>query len=93
MLDLQSVAPEQFDAALNTAFNVSTGGSIQLIEVVRLKSPSPRPQAFSLTFSHPSAHLPQGIYELEHESLGKMAIFLTPIQPDKRGRLFEAVFN
>lgn len=93
MLDLAAVTPEHFDAVLNTEFHLSTGGSLKLVEVARLKSPSPRPQAFALTFAHPNGSLPQGTYEFSHDSLGKMAIFLTPVQPDQRGRLFEAVFN
>lgn len=37
--------------------------------------------------------LPQQIYRIEHESLGRMDLFLVPLGPDKEGMRYEAVFN
>jgi hypothetical protein len=37
--------------------------------------------------------LPQKIYPLEHEALGKLEIFLVPIGPDEAGMCYEAVFS
>lgn len=49
---------------------------------------------FSLLFRSPIDILPeQGIYRMEHESLGPMDIFLVPVKLDGTGLYFEAVFN
>jgi hypothetical protein len=37
--------------------------------------------------------LPQAIYQLEHDRMGTMDIFLVPIGPDGQGMGYEAVFN
>jgi hypothetical protein len=41
--------------------------------------------------------MPQAIYPLEHQALGRMEIFLVPIGPDPRGKRkgmqYEAAFN
>lgn len=51
-------------------------------------------QQFSLTFRCPSGHqLSQGIWELEHDVMGELAVFLVPIQPDAQGPRFEAAFS
>ena len=49
---------------------------------------------FSLLFRSPIDIPPeQGIYRMEHESLGPMDIFLVPVKLDETGLYFEAVFN
>ena len=49
---------------------------------------------FSLLFrSHSDTPPEQGIYRMEHESLGSMDIFLVPVKKDETGLYFEAVFN
>ena len=51
-------------------------------------------QQFSLVFRCPAGHrLSQGIWELEHDDLGELALFLVPIEPDAEGARFEAVFS
>ena len=37
--------------------------------------------------------LSQKIYTIEHDTMGKLALFLVPIGPDKKGMRYEAVFN
>ena len=37
--------------------------------------------------------LPQRIYPLEHEQLGRLEIFLVPIGRDEKGTRYEAVFT
>jgi hypothetical protein len=39
------------------------------------------------------SNLGQGTFELEHESLGQLQIFLVPIGIDSRGIRYQAVFN
>lgn len=50
--------------------------------------------AFSLIFAgDPALYLPQAIYPLTHPQLGTLEIFLVPLRPDRRGSLFQALFN
>ncbi len=54
---------------------------------------APRTEPFSLTFVG-EAGLEQRIYELEHETLGRLDVFLVPIAPGPDGRArYEAAFN
>jgi hypothetical protein len=73
---------------------------VELIEVVQLPTHAGRGAAeakrspFSLVFRGPREFvLPQRIYPVEQESLGKAEIFLVPIGPDEIGQRYEAVFN
>jgi len=54
-----------------------------------------RQEGFTLTFCGPNRPaLPQRMYDLEHESLGKLEMmFLVPVGEDGHGRYYEAVFN
>ena len=53
-----------------------------------------RRRAFSLVFRGPMEPvLPQRIYAMEHEALGRFELFLVPIGPDEVGMRYEAVFN
>ena len=54
---------------------------------------APRTEPFALTFVS-APDLEQRMYELEHESLGRLDIFLVPLGPGPDGRArYEAVFN
>lgn len=49
---------------------------------------------FSLLFHHGSAILlEQKIFQMQHEVLGVMGIFLVPVARDGHGFLYQAVFN
>ena len=51
-------------------------------------------ERFSIFFNGPGdLHLPQRTYQLEHEQLGLLDIFLVTVAHDERGFLYEAVFN
>jgi hypothetical protein len=57
-------------------------------------APGPRLEPFSLLFVGPVAPiLPQSIYLLENETLGRLEIFLVPIGADAQGVKYEAIFN
>ena len=48
---------------------------------------------FSLLFRGPADRpLEQGIHPLDHTDMGRLEIFLVPMQPDDEGPLYEAVF-
>jgi len=36
---------------------------------------------------------PQGIYELQHPTLGALPLFMVPIGPSEQGMRFEIIFN
>jgi len=81
---------------LNTKFRIrELDGSpdIELTTVTELKS-SVDQESFSLLFSGGKEQpLAQGLYNLEHESLGNGMIFLVPVEENKDGYLYEAVFS
>lgn len=94
MLDLATLTPEQFDPLIGSRFAVNNVADVlELIEVTRLNSPSPRTQPFSLTFTSSTHKLLQDVFRLAHADLGEFELFLVPIQPDARGALYESVFN
>jgi hypothetical protein len=51
-------------------------------------------RAFSLLFRGPSGLVvEQRIWTLEHPQLGRLDLFLVPMQPDREGSYLEAVFT
>lgn len=50
-------------------------------------------QQFSLLFRGPSSpSLDQGTWDLSHDAMGELAVFLVPLGPDAQGPRYEAVF-
>jgi hypothetical protein len=48
---------------------------------------------FSLIFRGPSdRQLSQGVWELDHDEIGELALFLVPLGPDADGARYEAAF-
>jgi hypothetical protein len=82
------------------ALNAATGGSlpVELVEV-NAADLSPRLDTFSLIFRGPKAPLvPQGLYQLQHDRLGELSLYLVPVGPENDaaqsgGMQYEAVFN
>ena len=95
MLDLEQMKPAHFEGLVGEEFAiVDSPLSLTLTSVVRIKSPSPRGEPFSLIFAAPkNASGGQGIYRLRHATLGTLEIFLVPIAPTDGYPQFEAVFN
>jgi hypothetical protein len=51
-------------------------------------------ERFSIFFSGPGdLHLPQRTYEMEHQELGSLDIFIVTVGRNEEGFLYEAVFN
>jgi hypothetical protein len=92
-----------FNECLGTRFRLHYGSAspleAELIEVAPLPSrPAPkgvdRREPFSLVFrAAGTSHLPQKIYQVEHEKLGTFDLFLVPIGPDQEGMTYQAIFN
>ena len=68
-----------------------------LVEVTQLRERQENENKrvpFSIVLLGPSEPvLPQQIYSLKHEVLGRVDLFLVPLGPDKGGMLYEAVFT
>jgi hypothetical protein len=53
-----------------------------------------RREPFSLVFRGPRHQgYPQGTYAVDHPELGRLDVFLVPIEPDAQGARYEAVFT
>ncbi|HEY1011859.1 MAG TPA: hypothetical protein VGE07_04085 [Herpetosiphonaceae bacterium] len=69
---------------------------LELIKVAEF-GPEATPKhrrGFSLLFLAPGpGHLEQRIYSLDHDSLGRLALFLVPVGPGQGGMLYEAIFT
>jgi len=96
---LQDLTAALLEEHLGTPFRINFGGESPLVvvlyEVARHEQhPGPRQQPFSAYFRGPYPPiLPQRIYPVEHDRLGRFEIFLVPIGPDGQGMRYEAVFN
>lgn len=92
---LDSLTKADFAENLHTVFTCDIGSDRKLdLELVELREgrSSPRQEQFALTFCGPLA-LPQHMYDLQHPTLGELALFLVPIGKDEQGYYYEAVFN
>jgi hypothetical protein len=95
---LENLNLKIFREHLNSSFKVQDGKAatvqLQLIEAVEGNT-SPKMELFSLYFRGPfTPRLAQQTHPLEHEKLGVVEIFLTPIEADQdKGTLYEAVFH
>ena len=85
-----------FAENLNTKFRVQglpREIELELIELTSLSS-TPNQVQFSIWFQGPAdVYLPQQIYGLDHERLGRLDLFLVPVGKNEDGFQYEAVFN
>lgn len=99
MSDLAALTHEHFEACRQQPFVIELDGGgklpLELVEVYRPGGPPTRGrQPFSLVFRGPRQPvLPQRIYTVTNETLGRLEIFLVPIGPDGAGLRYEAVFG
>jgi hypothetical protein len=95
MLDKLNAAA--FSEWIGTKFIVRNGAErvmeLELCKVTE-QNATPALEQFSLLFRGPfTPALSQSIAKLEHEGLGSMELFLTPVGPDGEGMCYEVVFN
>lgn len=91
---------ESFYSCTGQVFSVELGASafdLTLVEARPLPG-QPMPgisrQPFVLLFRSGSAvMLPQSLYRMNNQTLGKVEIFIVPVARDTAGILYEAVFN
>ena len=88
---------DRFEKVLRSNFSLKGADGattdLELAEVSALRE-RPHQTSFSLVFlTQPSVTAEQGLYDLHHETLGEVQVFLVPIGiVDERMKL-EAVFN
>ena len=101
---LESLQNSDFSAHLHEKFRIRTQSSelleVELIEVSETGSAptggetASKRRPFSIVFRGPmEAHIPQNTYEIEHDKMGTISIFIVPIGPDGEGMRYEAVFS
>jgi uncharacterized protein DUF6916 len=96
--DLEHLTAADFSPLLHERFHVQPDDQapfeVELIDVSETGTPGSGRAQFSLTFrGGPARPLPQRIYDLEQEQLGRLGLFLVPVGPDAVGQRYEAVFT
>lgn len=100
----EAVAPtltlETFQPELGSTFAISFADArfdLELREAKALTFRDPKVQIrhpFSVLFVCPDKRvLEQGTYAIDHERLGRLEIFIVPVDADEDGVHYEAVFN
>ncbi len=91
---VEEITRDHFAACIPSEFQLADDSLVlELTQVSELQISGPF-EIFSLTFKGPGDRLlPQRIYSLEHNELGKLDIFLVPISRDQGYFYYEAVFN
>ena len=88
---------DRFAEQIKTRFEITRSEApaieLELVEVSELRE-RPHQLSFSLVFLAPkSSVVEQGLYDLQHESLGDMQLFLVPIGITDERMMLESVFN
>ncbi len=95
---LENLNLKLFREHLHSNFKVQDAAAgailLELVDAIEGNT-SPKLELFSVYFRGPfTPRLPQQIHRLEHEKLGLVEIFLTPIEADqKQGTIYESVFH
>jgi hypothetical protein len=81
---------------LNTTFTLTETTEPFELELIEISEPTVTPYQiyFSLFFrGDKEFKLPQGSYQMTHERLGTVILFIVPIALESNGFKYEAVFN
>jgi hypothetical protein len=92
-----ALTKEAFKENLNSTFRIHFDSAnivpIELVEVIEAE-PNPRQERFCLRFRGPlETPFAQGMRDIEHDTMGKLVLFLVPMARDSDGMEYEAVFN
>ena len=87
-----------FNENLNTKFSITFDEKTVELELVEIKpygnGPDSSMERFSIYFEGPAQpQLPQQTYQMDHELMGRVEIFIVPIAGDEKVVRYEAVFN
>jgi hypothetical protein len=91
----------EFAKLLNTTFTIKTENKEWKSEMVKFNSiaePETHDghECFTMEFlvnAQDHQVMPQSIYEMEHESLGSLSLFLVPVEKNESGVYYQAVIN
>ena len=96
-VDLAKLRIDDFSSRLDEVFDMRTAGGVVPLKLAKTTSVGESGRAggaFSLMFVAPKGPwLPQGIYPVQHPTLGTMEIFLVPSGPATDGNGYHAVFT
>ena len=94
-LETQSAVASTFAGHLNSTFRLHHQPATTELELIEVSDGSTRGHVnFSLLFRGPlQPLLPQQIYPVEHDRLGRFDLFIVPVKRDAHGLYYEAVFN
>jgi hypothetical protein len=98
--DMALLSVETFATVARQSFDLFLGDSSLPLTLVEVKPlpvnpyPGMMRAPFSLLFRNASqVVLPQKLYNMKNERLGRLDIFLVPVARDREGVLYQAVFN
>jgi hypothetical protein len=97
LTSLDTLNAKVFTEQLHTQFSVQLGSAepvmLELVEVSE-RDNGPRMELFSLLFRGPDRpRLEQRTHRLEHAKLGTFEIFLTAVEGDAQGIVYESIFH
>lgn len=100
---LETLTMASFVPHVSTPFRFQLGGGrstvMPLVQVVNQltgttkPSAAPRGESFSLVFAGTHRAFPQGTYTVEHARLGRLQLFVAPVDRRANGQDYQAVFN
>lgn len=92
---MQQLNRQDFEPLQNQHFDVEGAECrFELTSVKELKGGDPaKREPFSLLFRGPQQPVyAQQLFSLSHEAMGRLDVFLVPVQQDDDGVLYEAIF-
>ena len=99
-MDIGDVNVETFAGREGQSFTIQFADAVlelKLAEITRAPGHwghADRREPFSVAFSGPPEHiLPQQVWPLDHEELGRIDLFLVPMEPEDGVPRYEAVFT
>ena len=95
---LERLRKEDFVPLIGQKLKVAVGSAsaeLEVAEASELKSPSPRetPPFRLILRSREGWRAPQGMFRVEHPTLGDLEMFAVPVGPDVHGLCYEILFN
>ena len=98
-MDISDVTVETFEGRVGQRFSIQfEDGTLELtlVAVERMPEEWGRGEArepFSITLEEPGGRLlPQATWPLEHDELGRLDVFLVPLEPEGAATRYQAIF-
>lgn len=98
-VNLEDIPFAQFADAAQSTFRIDAGGGVSVALILMEMDSRPTGsrtglEQFSLLFRGPVEHpLPQRLYAVEHDVIGRFDLFIVPVGRDESGYQYEAIFN